>query len=194
MDMAGFNNELIYESNTYNIQSNQGHSMDPNYTNSLPWDQMHGTDPNYANRFPPDQIISTALLTANHSNQPPSQASLQPPSQAFSFSNTRPLDHNSICLGVNEPLNYRYVENNENRVNYLTRNHNLNNHREPSIRCPISQISGQTQSTTTFSSSASMITIATSHGQSIITINGDINVERLLSVIQSCERVERIYR
>ncbi|CAG8681028.1 5736_t:CDS:1, partial [Paraglomus brasilianum] len=154
-----------------------GHSMDPNYTNSLPWDQVHGTDPNYANRFPPDQIISTAL-TASYSYQPPSQASPQPPSQAspqppsqaspqppsqaFSFSNTRPLDQNSIRLGVNEPLNYRYVENNEDRVNYLTRNHKLNNHREPSIRCPISQTSGQTQSTTTtFSSSASMITIAT---------------------------------
>jgi len=71
-------------------------------------------------------------------------------------------------------------------------NYGSNNYNEPSIRCPLPQTLSQTPYTSTFSNNASMVTNATSHGQVIIIINADIDLDKLLSIIQLCGRVERI--
>jgi len=178
-DMAGVNNQSIHNNYTYSIPSDQGYYMDSNYTYSLPWDQMHYTDPDYANSLPPVSRGSNGIY-------------LQPPSQVCFPSDTGPLDNNNISTSENEPFctpPYGYVENNENRVNnsVLPMNYNSSN----TVYSPfIYQTLGQMQSNYTFSNNASMMTC---HGQVIIIMNADIDLERLLSIIQSCARVERIY-
>ena len=141
-----------------------------------------------------NNVYSYLPCQASHS-RPFCQAPSLPTSQAFFPSDTSPLDNNGIDRGRNEPLNtrpYGYVENNGNRINYSTMNYGLTND-NPSIRCSLPQTSNQTQSTSTFSNNASMKTNTASHGNVIIIINSNINLEKLLSIIQQCEREESIY-
>jgi len=145
---------------------------------------MHDTDPDYAN-FPSNQPVIMDS-TDSYLYQPTSQESPQPLSQDSSFFVTCPVDHTSIRLDVNEPLHYG--------VNDATMSDDLNNCDSPLIYYQAPQTSVQTQSTSTFSNNASMITIATSHGQVVLIMNGDIDLERFLFIIQSFVRVERIYR
>jgi len=152
-----------------------------------------------------NNVYSYLPCQASHS-RPFCQAPSLPTSQAFFPSDTSPLDNNGIDTGRNEQLNirpYGYVENNgnrinystmnygltnDNRVNYSTMNHGLINNNSPFI----TQTSGQTQSTSTFSNNESM-TANTAHGNVIIIIKSNINLEKLLSIIQQCEREESIY-
>ncbi|CAG8569532.1 10680_t:CDS:1 [Paraglomus brasilianum] len=204
-DTAGFNNESINESYTYSISSDQVHSMDSSSTDNLPLNQTIITDSGHAN------------MSSMDSND---IYFYQPPSQAIFPSDTGLLDYtyNNDSTDGNGPLNsenrvnystinYNLNDCNPSSVSYpivqliqtpsrssaLLSNYDLNNNREPSIRHSLSQTVGQTQSTPTFSNNASMMTNATSHRQVIIIMNADINVERLLSIIQSCGRVEKIY-
>ena len=166
--MTDFNKQSIYTNNNF---IGQVQNMD-----------TLTTDLNYAN--------------ANSISMDSSDTNLyQPP--VLPSSDIGSLYHNGVYTGVNEPLNteyYEYAENNENRVNDATVSDDLNNYSSTSVYHPAPQTSDQTQSTSTFSNNASMVTIATSHGQAVIIMNGDIDLERLLVFIQLCGRVERLYR
>ena len=171
--MASFNNQSFHRSYTYNNSFDQVQNVDTDQT----------------------LITITDLNYANASSMNFNDANYQPPSQVVLPSDV--LDHNDIYTDMNEPLNteyYEYTENNENRVNNATASDDLNNYNSPSIYHPAPQTSGQTQPTSTFSNNAIMMTIATSHGQAVLTMNSDINLEGFLFIIQSFVRVERIYR
>ena len=187
--MAGVNDQSNQENYAYSIPFNHMRSMDPNHDQmrSMPLDYV-----NYANCPLLDPTINNATYF-----YPLGQASFQPPSQEPFSSVTGLFDHNGIFIGVNEPLlnttHYGYTENNENRVSgsIIAMNDNLINDNPPSVYYTLSHSS--VQAPPTRSNNASMTTNAASHGQVIIIMNADINVERLLSIIQSCGRVERIY-
>ena len=143
--------------------------MDSNYTNSLPLNQPICMDSN--------GIYSYPLC----------QAYLQPPSQVILPSDT-PLDNNNVYMGVNTQLNpahYGYSTMNDgNRVNY-----DLTDYNSPATHYYLPQTSGQTPPASTRPNNAGMTTNAT-RGYVVIIVRADINLERLLSIIQSCEREE----
>jgi len=167
--MAGVNN-----------QYGQGYYMNPNYIYyyNLPWDQTHGTNPDYANSLPLNQTF----------NRGSNGIFLQPPNQVFSSPNPAPHGNNNMSTSENEPfynLPYGYVENNEHQVNNQvpSTNYNSNN----TIHSPfIYQTLAQTPSAPTYpnNAAADMVPNATSHGCVIIIMNANVNLERLLSVIQ----------
>ena len=138
-------------------------------------------DESYTYGIPSDQINANIPLVGgelrNHYSYPLFQASTQPSNQAAFLWDA----NNNIYVGGNEQLNptsYGYVRNNENRVNN-------------SFFPPHSLV--QTSSTSALANNSGMITNATSHGCIIIIMKADANLERLLSIIQLCGRVERLY-
>ena len=111
----------------------------------------------------------------------------QTPSQVILPSDTGPLDNNNVYTGVNTQLNsahYGYSTMNDgNRVNY-----DLTDYNSPATHYHLPQTSGQTPPASTHPNNAGMTTNATSHGYVVIIVRADINLERLSSIIQSCER------
>ena len=172
-NMTGVNNQTNYGSYTYGIPLDQMYVVDSNYTNSPPLDDVHSMDSNYANSLP---LVGGEF--SNNYSYPLFQASTQPTNQAAFLWDA----NNNMYTGGNEQLNatpYEYVENNENQVNNL--------YYPP----PNSLV--QASSTSTLSNNSGMITNATNHGCIVIVMKADANLERLLSIIQLCGRVERLY-
>ena len=206
-DMEGFNNESSNESYTYSIPPDLTHSMDSNYRGSLPLHRTIIRDSGHAS------IDSNNI----HFYQPSSQVIFPSDTTSLNYNGVytdgnKPLNtayFQNSGNRVNYPkINYNLNDRNAPFVSYPTpqtlvhtpstsvfqTNYDSNNYGEPSISCSFPQTSGQTQSTSSFSNNASMMTIATSHGQAVIIMNGDVDLERLLIFIQSCGRVERLYR
>ncbi|CAG8611447.1 5183_t:CDS:1 [Paraglomus brasilianum] len=173
--------QSIHGSYTYSTPSDQVHSMDSNYTNTdgLPLNQLV-MNSDCADMDQPICMGSNGIYS-----YPLCQVYSQPPSQVIIPSNTGPFDNNNVYTGVNTQLNsahYGYVD--ENRVNYSTMNGDLTSYNPPAIQYPLPQTSGQIPPTPTRSNNAAMTTNATSHGYVIIIVKADINLERLLSIIQ----------
>ena len=110
----------------------------------------------------------------------------QPPSQVIFPSDTGHLDNNNVYAGVNTQQNSEYY-------GYSTTNDDLTDSNPPATHYHLPQTSGRIPPRFTRSNNAGMTTNATSHGYVVIIMNADISLERLLSIIQSCGRVERIY-
>ncbi|CAG8509412.1 10765_t:CDS:1 [Paraglomus occultum] len=175
-NMTDFNNQSIYESNSYSIPLDQMRSADTDYVGVLPSNQIPILNSNYANANSMD--FNDACF-------------YQSLSQDFRPSDIGPLDSNGIYMDVNESLSaerHEYVENNENRINDASMDYYSNSDIEPSVRYLLPQTPDQAQSAAIFSNNA-----ATSHRQVIIIMNADINLERLLSIIQQCGSVDRVY-
>ncbi|CAG8655258.1 9026_t:CDS:1 [Paraglomus brasilianum] len=173
--MAGVNNQTNNGSYANDIPSDQMYVVD---ANGLPLDRVHSNSNSMdANSIPLDQTVG-GEFSNNYSYQPLFQASS---SQAAFLWNT----NDNIHTRGNEQLNttsYGYVENNENLVNNSS-----------SIYYPPSNSIVQALSTSTLSNNSGMTTNATSHGCIVIVMKADANLERLLSIIQLCGRVERLY-
>ncbi|CAG8534463.1 5824_t:CDS:1 [Paraglomus brasilianum] len=184
--MASFNNQSIYESYTSNISSDQAYSMDSNHADSLHWDQTYSTDPNSANSRPWDHTINSDPNAVY--SYPLGQ---QPSNQVFS-SFTGSLDSNNVYADVNVQLNttpYGYVEQNEDQIinpNPISpTDYNLTDYNSPAIHYPLPQTLIQTPPTSTLANNTGIMTNATSHhGCVIIIMKADINLEKLLSIIQ----------
>ncbi|CAG8520426.1 9424_t:CDS:1 [Paraglomus brasilianum] len=179
--MAGFNNQSIHENYAYNIPSHHLHRMDSTYTNGHPLNQTIIMDSGYANMDQPIRMDYNDI----YPRQDPSKALQQPSGQAFFPPGTGHFDNNNVYAGRNEPTNatpYGYVE-----------NHDLTNYNSLPVYYPPPQALVQTPSTSTPPNNAGMTTNPRSHANIIIIMNADVNLERLLSVIQSCERVEQIH-
>ena len=201
--------ELVKKSYTYNISFGQVQNMNSNYTDNLPLNPTIFMDSGRANM---DSIDSNDI----HFYQAPNQAIFPSDTGFLDYDNVSADGNEPLNTA------YGDVGNSENGVNYSTMNYNSNNYNSsfvsypihqtlvqtpstssgfptdydlnsyggPSIHRPLSQTSEQTS---TFSNNASMVTSATSHGQVIIIVNADIDLEKLLFTIQLCRRVERIY-
>ena len=159
-DMTGASNHSNYEAYT---SSDQMHNMDSNYADSLPLDQTAGVD--FSDVY----------------SYPHFQAPTQPSSQASFLVDS----NNNVCMGVN-PAHYGYVEQNGNPVNDTVPpiNYTLRNYNPPSIHYPLPQALNQTPANTTLSNNAGMMRNATNYGCVIIIMKADINLEKLLSIIQ----------
>jgi len=171
-DMAGFNNQSINESYIYNIPSDQIHKTDSNYTNSLPLNQTILMDSGYTNINQPISDFNDI-----YSYHDPNKISHQPLCQTFFSTGTGYLDNNNVYTGGNELMNttpYGYVGNN-----------NLTNSTSPSIYYLPPQTLVQTPPASILSNNAGT-TNARSHAHVVIIMNADIDLERLLSIIQSC--------
>ncbi|CAG8520339.1 9420_t:CDS:2 [Paraglomus brasilianum] len=157
--MAGQSN---HESYTYNIQSDQLHSMDSNCTNDLP----------------SNQTIMDQPIIMDYNGIHSYHTSPQPPGQDSFPSDIGLFDNNGVYIGgVNESLNtenYGYVGNNENVVNCSTMNYN-----PPSVHY---QTLVQTPPTTTPFNNAGTLANAASHGCTVIIVKADINLERFFGI------------
>ena len=168
--MAGVNNQSSH-SYTSSNSSDQGYYTEPNCTYSLPY----GTDPDYANSLLLDQTM----------NRGSNGNSFQPPNHVFFSSGPGPHDHHNIPTSENEPFYnppYVYVEN-ENQANNSVPPMNYNS--SNTVHSPFTyQTLAQTPPAPTYPNNAGMVPNATNHGCVIIIMNANINLERLLSIVQ----------
>ena len=176
LDMAaGINCQSIHGSYIYSTPSDQVLSMDSNHTNGLPLNQPIMSS-GYVDMDQPICMDSNGICS-----YPLCQVYSQPPSQAILPSDTSPLDNNNVHTSGNtqsNPVHYGYSAMNDDLTNY--------------IHHPLPQTSGQTPPTSTRPYNTGMTTNTTSHGYVVIIVKADIDLGKLLSVIQSCEREERI--
>ena len=181
--MAGFNNQSIYESYTSNISSDQVCSMDSNHADSLHWNQTYSLDPDYANGCPLNQTVNSDPNVVY--SYPLGQ---QPSSQVFFSSNVGPLDNNNGYTDVNAQLNTTacgYVEHNDEINNPISpTDYNLTDYNSPAIHYPLPQTPVQTPSSSALANNTGITTNAASHGCVIIIMKADIDLEKLLSIIQ----------
>jgi len=155
----------------FNNQSTHG-----SYAYSIPFNSVD-EDTSYASMEPPISMDSNDIYSGHPSQASnPGSPSSQPRWQAF----PQPPSYTNFIPN----LSWSY----EDRVTH----DGLTNDNPPAIHYSVPHSLVQT-STSFLSNNSGMMTNATSHGCVVIVTKADINVERLLSIIQLFGRVERLY-